>query len=311
MIWCKCIQKIRDNNGIIVKYEIADLNGEHRIVSKDALKSAIVNNQISVVNLKLAKDGKLMDRATEEQAKLMKKLNIGTVTEADNNAYLKARMIGMAPLVDEKGWTSNFPNGEQIAITPNVKHIASDRKLADKTVIFYGSNKVEFAWGEIYNKVVIKNPTVVSSLVNKDFVVNSSVVFDFDNMDLKIIDIIFKILKTDIRNYMSTDMTVYLVDNNRLSCEEVYAKVGQILKRQKPSSKIGRRCYDIVAYLRLIYSMYLSFNDNSVLKYANDYIVEYLQKVDSISGTNDSYNNFLINNHDTIRKLIMRIREKQ
>ena len=140
---------------------------------------------------------------------------------------------------------------------------------------------------------------------------NNSVVFDFDNMDLKIIDIIFKILKTDIRNYMSTDMTVYLVDSSRLNCEEVYAKVGQILKRQKPSSKLERRCYDIVAYLRLIYSMYLSFNDNSVLKYANDYIVEYLQKADRLSGANDSYNNFLFKNHDTIRKLIMKIREKQ
>lgn len=311
MIWCKCLQKIRDNNGVIVEYEIVDLNGEHKIISKDALKSAIVNNQISVVNLKLAKDGKLMDRATEEQAKLMKKLNIGTVTEADNNAYLKARMIGMAPSVDERGWTSNFPDGEQIIITQNVKHLVSNRKLINKTVIFYGNNKIEFAWGEIYGTIIIKNPTVVSSLVDKNFVVNNSVVFDFDNMDLKIIDIIFKILKTDTRHYDSADMTVYIVDNNILSCDEVYAKVGQILKRQKPSSKIGRRCYDIVAYLRLIYSMYLSFNDNSILKYANDYIVEYLQKIDNISETNDSYNNFLINNHDTIRKLIMRIRENQ
>lgn len=274
MLWCKCIQKIRDNNGVIVEYEIADLNGEHRVVSKDALKNAIVNKQVSVVNLKLAKDGKLMDRATEEQAQLMKELNLGTVTEADNNTYLKARMIGMAPLVDERGRASKFPNGEQIAITPNVKYIISDRKLVDKTVIFYGSNKVDFAFGEMYGNVIIKNQTVVSSLINKEFVVNNSVVFDFDNMDLKIIDIIFKILKTDIRNYMSTDMTVYLVDSSRLNCEEVYTKVGQILKRQKPSSKIERRCYDIVAYLRLIYSMYLSFNDNSVLKYANDYIVE-------------------------------------
>ena len=311
MLWCKCIQKIRDNNGIIIEYEIADLNGEHRIVSKDALKNAIVNKQVGVVNLKLAKDGKLMDRATEEQAQLMKELNLGTVTEADNNTYLKARMIGMAPLVDKDGWTSNFPNSEQIAITPNVKHVVSNRDLSDKTVIFYGSNKVEFAWGEIYGTVIIKNPTVVSSLIDKDFVVNKSVVFDFDNIDLKIIDIIFKILKTDIRNYRSADMTVYLVDNSRLNCEEVYAKVGQILKRQKPSSKIERRCYDIVAYLRLIYSIYLSFNDNSVLKYANDYIVEYLQKADRLSGANDSYNNFLFKNHGTIRKLIMEIREKQ
>lgn len=311
MLWCKCIQKIRDNNGVIVEYEIADLNGEHRVVSKDALKNAIVNKQVSVVNLKLAKDGKLMDRATEEQAQLMKELNLGTVTEADNNTYLKARMIGMAPLVDKDGWTSSFPNSEQIAITPNIKHVVSNRDLSDKTVIFYGSNKVEFAWGEIYGTVIIKNPTVVSSLIDKDFVVNKSVVFDFDNIDLKIIDIIFKILKTDIRNYRSADMTVYLVDNSRLNCEEVYAKVGQILKRQKPSSKTERRCYDIVAYLRLIYSMYLSFNDNSVLKYANDYIVEYLQKADRLSGANDSYNNFLFKNHDTIRKLIMEIREKQ
>lgn len=306
MIWCKCIQKIRDNNGIITDYEIADLNGEHRVVSKDALKNAVVNNQIGVINLKLAKDGKMLDRATEEQAQLMKKLNIGVVTEKDDKTYLKARMIGVAPLVDERGRATNFPNSNQIAITPNVKYVSSDKQLINSTVIFYGSNAVEFCFGEIYGSVIIKNPTVVSSLINREFTVNDTITFDFDNMDLKLIDIIFKILKTDARVYGNSEMTVYLVNSSKISCKDAYTKTCQILKRQKPSSKYERRCFDIVAYLRLIYSMYMSFEDKSILTCANDYIDEYLRKIDYAVG---SY--FLDSNSASIRSLISKIREVQ
>lgn len=306
MIWCKCIQKIRDNNGIITDYEIADLNGEHRIVSKEALKNAVASGQLGVINLKLAKDGKMLDRATEEQAQLMKKLNIGVVTEKDDKTYLKARMIGVAPLVDDNGRTVNFPNSNQIAITPNVKCVSSNKQLTKSTVIFYGSNSVEFAFGEIYESVIIKNPTVVSSLINREFVVNNTVTFDFDNIDLKVIDIIFKILKSDSRTYGNSDMTLYLVDCSRLDCKEVYTKVYQILKRQKPSSKYERRCFDIVAYIRLIYSMYMSFGDNSILSYANNYIDEYISKIDYAA-----YSYFLESNNSSIRNLISKIREAQ
>ena len=230
MIWCKCIQKIRENNGVITEYEIADLNGEHRIVSKLALKNAIAAGQVSLVNLKLSKDGKLMDRAIEEQAKLMKQLHLGEVTEADKNKYKMAHMIGQAPSIDGNGNAISYPTSEQIAITPNIKALKNVRDLDTKTVIFYGNNKVNTVniWRAHCKKAIIKNPTIVTNITNGDFRADE-VVFDFDDMDLKLIDIIFKHFKSDEQSYKDC-YEIITVESSRMSCEQVYSKVASILK---------------------------------------------------------------------------------
>ena len=313
MIWCKCIQKIRDNNGIIIEYEIADLNGEHRIVSKDALKNAIANRQVSMVNLKLSKDGKLMDRSIEEQAKLTKELHLGIVTEDDKNKYLKARMLGIAPVVRDNGWVDSFPNAEQIAITPNIYGIESNGQLSNKTVIFYGNNKVKFSsYGEKYGKAIIKNPTLIASMVERDFRAKETVL-DFDDMDLKLIDIIFKYFKSDVEyaDYDNNEYRKVIVESSRLECNEVYNRVHSILKRQKPSGKLERRCYDIIAYLRLIYCMYLSFGDESILELASEYIAEYKRKACCVSYREGVYGRYVIDNEKATNKLIEDIRRNQ
>lgn len=307
MIWCKCIQKIRDNNGIIIEYEIADLNGEHRIVSKDALKNAIAARQVSIVNLKLSKDGKLMDRSIEEQAKLTKELHLGIVTEDDKNKYLKARMLGIAPVVKDNGWVDSFPNAEQIAITPNIYGIESNGQLSNKTIIFYGNNKLRFSsYGETYGKAIIKNPTLVAAMVNQEFKAKE-IVLDFDDMDLKLIDIIFKHFKSDYE-YNNDEYSKVFVENSRLDCEDVYNRVHSILKRQKPSSKPDRRCYDIIAYLRLIHCMYKSFGNNSILSLANEYITEYKFKVNRISYSMSRHGVYVLDNEKATNKLIEDIR---
>lgn len=306
MIWCKCIQKIRDNNGIIIEYEIADLNGEHRIVSKDALKNAIAAGQVSMVNLKLSKDGKLMDRAIDEQAKLMKQLHLGEVTEADKNKYMKARMLGIAPTVVENGCAKGFPNSEQIAITPNISSINNTSELRNKTLIFYGNNKVTFFGIGFYKKAIVRNPTIVTSVVNNDFRADE-VIFDFDDMDLKLIDIIFKYLKSDDECYRKS-YNLMLVEASRMDCKDVYNKVASILKRQKPSSKYGRRCYDIIVYIRLIYCMYLSFGDKSILELANDYIEEYNAKHIYADNHSDWHDRYVSSNNNLTHELIDSIR---
>ena len=60
-IEAKCIQKIRDKNNKIITYRLVDLNGNVQDFIPDNLKLAIDAKKIHVVNLTLAKDGRLMD----------------------------------------------------------------------------------------------------------------------------------------------------------------------------------------------------------------------------------------------------------
>lgn len=306
MIWVTCVDKIRDNNNIIVEYKIADLNGEHRIVSKEALKIAILQGQVEVVNLKLSKDGKLMDRATEEQARLMKNLNLGVVTEADNRAYVKGKMLGAVPTVDEDGITIDWPDADEIMITPNVKYMRNRDKLNNKTIIFTGNNSVEFDINRIYyKKAVIMNPTIIEPFMNHDFRAHITIL-DFDNINLKALDIIFKYLKQDVDtywNYGSNGYSYVLVSNKRLDYADVYDKAEQVLKRQKPSDRVNRRCYDLIVYLRFIYSIYLSFNEKTIIKFADPYLKELTIKKPHIN-TRDNFGRYLSANNIANNKLI-------
>ena len=65
MIQTKCIQKFRDKQGKIYGYRLADVNGQTQDVTSDNLKLAIKTNQITVVNLKLTSDNRLVDTETK------------------------------------------------------------------------------------------------------------------------------------------------------------------------------------------------------------------------------------------------------
>lgn len=61
MVYAKCIEKVRNKNNVIVGYILEDKNGSRLNIKAEQLKLAIFTNQISVINLKLTKDGKLVD----------------------------------------------------------------------------------------------------------------------------------------------------------------------------------------------------------------------------------------------------------
>ena len=60
MIQAKCIEKYRDKNNKIVGYRLVDLNNRTQDFTPEALKNAIDNKKIHVVNLTLTSDGRLI-----------------------------------------------------------------------------------------------------------------------------------------------------------------------------------------------------------------------------------------------------------
>lgn len=60
MITAKCIEKLRDANGCLCGYRLMDNQGRTKDVAVDQLKKAIHNGQISVTNLRLTPDNRLM-----------------------------------------------------------------------------------------------------------------------------------------------------------------------------------------------------------------------------------------------------------
>ena len=61
MVICKCTNKFRNKQGIIIGYELVDSKGTKQQVTARSLKNAIVNKQAHVINLKLTSDGRLID----------------------------------------------------------------------------------------------------------------------------------------------------------------------------------------------------------------------------------------------------------
>lgn len=61
MIIAKCVGKIRNKNNIIIGYKLIDKSGQYAEANPNRLKDAIRANQITVVNLKLTSDGRLID----------------------------------------------------------------------------------------------------------------------------------------------------------------------------------------------------------------------------------------------------------
>ena len=60
MITCKCIRKFRDKRGSIYGYRLEDLNGNIQDVDPDNLKCAIAKGHVTVTNLKLTSNNKLI-----------------------------------------------------------------------------------------------------------------------------------------------------------------------------------------------------------------------------------------------------------
>lgn len=66
MIQATCIQKFRDKRGVIVGYRLQDSNGAVNDVNSLQLKQAIRDGRVSITNLRLTSDGRLVDCGAKE-----------------------------------------------------------------------------------------------------------------------------------------------------------------------------------------------------------------------------------------------------
>lgn len=92
MIQAKCIQKFRDAKNKIYGYRLIDLAGQTQDVTPDDLKRAIHNKQISIINLTLTSDGRLVDKSPEKQLE-NKKIMPNKVESQDKKLEDMADMI--------------------------------------------------------------------------------------------------------------------------------------------------------------------------------------------------------------------------
>lgn len=327
MIWCKCINKIRDKNGIITDYCIVSVGGEQRVVSKNQLKTAIANNQVALVNLKLSKDGKLMDRAIEEEAQLTKNLTFKDlqddkkqeIIQKNEKMMLKANMLGIAAQMDSYNVVVGCSNVDRIVIPPNARgaDLRALSKFRGKTLVVPENTE----WGRSLPigmqhllstaDILVIRDEALCAHVNDHKITADNIVFDFSNINEKTLDIIFKTYKDEVNAFTNKLREITIV-NSRLDEDTAVGRCRKILLRQKPSSVVDRRAFDLITYLRLIRTVKDSYNDNKLKDLTKQYIDELEDKMDltlrGFGGTSKSFETFIRNNKDSIKELIEYLR---
>ena len=84
-----CLEKIKNKYGQISHYKLADKNGDTITVSAQNLKDKMINYKVIVSNLKLSKDGKILDSKSINKHKvatnkLMKQRTDAVYLDMDN-----------------------------------------------------------------------------------------------------------------------------------------------------------------------------------------------------------------------------------
>ena len=59
-VQCKCTARVRNNSNVITHYHLIDDSGNKVIVTSEYLKDALRNKSVSVSNLKLTSDGRIV-----------------------------------------------------------------------------------------------------------------------------------------------------------------------------------------------------------------------------------------------------------
>lgn len=59
-IQCKCTARVRNNSNVITHYHLIDGSGNKVIVTSEYLKDALRNKSVSISNLKLTSDGRIV-----------------------------------------------------------------------------------------------------------------------------------------------------------------------------------------------------------------------------------------------------------
>lgn len=154
MLQVKSIQKFRDNNGVIIGYRLQDETGSMQDIESDKLKELIRYHQISVVNLSLTSDNRLIDNDKGELNDLSGSLGslYGKTTIPMSKAekmLIKMKAAGM------KSIKLNTGCGHTVEITSD--------GLNTKSMILYIPDNVTFP-----DAIFINNGNLGRDLCSKD-----------------------------------------------------------------------------------------------------------------------------------------------
>lgn len=59
-VQCKCTARVRNSSNVITHYHLIDDSGNKVIVTSEYLKDALRNKSVSISNLKLTSDGRIV-----------------------------------------------------------------------------------------------------------------------------------------------------------------------------------------------------------------------------------------------------------
>lgn len=266
MIQAKCIIKQRNKYGIIEKYTIQSESGETITVSPQQLKDAIRANKIEIINLQLTKDGKLMDKSIESTLREYKKLEDENVV-IDKGQYSKAAMLGVAPILNDSGHVIGV-NTQKVMFSDSTRMIGKNIINIDSSATFYGTLPLTKRLDYIGIKMKFKDILVLNHCIMscigadpKEIVITSEDIhIDHSYLDIKVVDEIFKILKSQKEHNTYGDLFKISFEYKKynINKDEIYSRTEKIIKRQKVSSNNDRRAYDLMVYMQFIYSMYIT-----------------------------------------------------
>ena len=94
MINIKCIGKIRNKNNVISGYALQDASGNQMDVNAKALKEAIKSGKVNCINLKLTRDGKLVDKTPIED---LKKSEVKEIKDTPNAKIHRVKGMNTPP----------------------------------------------------------------------------------------------------------------------------------------------------------------------------------------------------------------------
>lgn len=93
MLFAKVIYVYKDYKDKVYGYRLQDFNGNFMNVTPDDLKNAIRNNKLTLINMKLTSDGRLIKRKKEETLTSEYTIFKKPMQENDWEAYNKAREL--------------------------------------------------------------------------------------------------------------------------------------------------------------------------------------------------------------------------
>ena len=95
MFQVTCIQKFRNKNNQIYGYRLQDSKGNIKDIYADQLKQAIYNQQITVLNLTLTSDKRLVDTTEKQIQQPIQEQNKISEEQQIQDLILKAKVLGV------------------------------------------------------------------------------------------------------------------------------------------------------------------------------------------------------------------------